>query len=248
MFTIRWTRRSKLHVRRSLLVKAIIISILILVLGFGTNTLPYLYKTVECMRLPVESSRFMAGYDYKLPGDEGYGIHIFSEYNYCTQADIEATHGYHHSTLTSAGRAELEKQHEAYRESQKFVLSKLDFQFYVPDSPEYTITDKQVMMIHSNAHAFYTVLKGDKKTGQIRELKRTDSYNICASVDPQKRYCRVIGKDSMGREVNREYDRGIHSWNSYYVGINIGETGIILSTDDDQEAIKIFGAMKLYTE
>ena len=68
--------------------------VLLIAIGFVSNTIPFTYSTIRCGRLPVESTTFMASYSYKLPGDYGYGIHSLSEYKFCTEAQIKATNGY----------------------------------------------------------------------------------------------------------------------------------------------------------
>lgn len=223
-----------------------IIVIVLLGIGLITGHTTYGLALIRCGRLPVSASRFMAGYSYVLPGESYYSVGPFQEY-YCTQQEAQKA-GFHHDPWTEGGKKEDQERRAKYNEERKFAISKLNFQFYVPNLLGYTITDMHVDMIHSNIHAFYTIVKDGKNVGQVRELKKTDNYNLCKSTNPQDSYCKVIGHDAAGREVNREYINGVKGWKSYYTSINIGDTGIILSTDNNQEALKVFGAMKLYKE
>lgn len=109
-----------------------VIIVIALPTGIFSGWLPFLFNTVRCMRLPVESTRFAAAYSYRLPGDEDYGVHSFSEYNYCTEVEIKATNGYHRSMLIEAGRRENEAEWANYRESEKFSLSKVNYTVYRP--------------------------------------------------------------------------------------------------------------------
>ncbi|HEY1085728.1 MAG TPA: hypothetical protein VGE34_03325 [Candidatus Saccharimonadales bacterium] len=246
LFTIAWTRSRKTKVTKKFFQRFTVITLALLIalpIGWLSGLLPFTYNMIRCGRLPVESTKFMASFTYKVPGDEGYGIHPFSEYGYCTQSEIQATNGYRRSTSTTAGKKEEADIWAKIREEQEFSLSKLDYKFYTPKLEGYSISNLRVNLIKGNVHSFYTVMKDGKSIGQIRELKKSDSYNICSSDDQSKRYCKVIGRDSKGREVNREYTNSRKGWKSYYTGINIGGTGIIFATNDNQEAIKVFGAM-----
>jgi hypothetical protein len=236
---------SQKNKKKYLKIGAIVIVVLLLV-GLATGHTIFAIVAIRCGEVPVSASRFAASYSYVLPGEEWYSVGPFQEY-YCNREEAEKA-GFHHHPWTEEAKKEDKERQAKYGEERKFDISKLDFQFYVPDLPGYAITDLHVNTIHSNVHAFYTVVKDGKDIGQVRELKRTDSYNICSTSDPQDRYCEVIGRDGVGRDANREYINKIKGWESYYAGINIGDTGIIFSTDDDQEALKVFGSMKLYTE
>src|SRR5688500_16329277 len=83
--------------------------LIIILLGFfagmGSGMLQYAAASMGCMRAPVTASRFMAGNSYELPGDEGYGPDIFSEY-YCTEQQAKAA-GFRRSSLTDEVRAEV---------------------------------------------------------------------------------------------------------------------------------------------
>lgn len=61
----------------------------LLVFNFFTGLISYGFTWTRCMRQPVTASRFMAGYQYYVPGNQGYGPDMFAEY-YCTEADARA--------------------------------------------------------------------------------------------------------------------------------------------------------------
>ena len=83
-----------------------ILLIALLLIALFTNIFPFVWNTIRCGQLPVESTDSAASYSYKLPGDKGYGPHIFSNYTYCTEAEIEATNGYQRNVFTEAGKEE----------------------------------------------------------------------------------------------------------------------------------------------
>jgi len=219
------------------------------IIGLGTGALPYASNVLKCGRLPVESSRFAASYSYRLPGDKGYGVHPFSEYSFCTEAEIRATNGYHRDVVTDAAKREDEANAVKREEEAKFSPSKVDYKVYVPSLEGYEYSNMRVSEIHSNIHTFYRIKKNGTVVGQVRELKSNDSYNICdPHEDPSKRYCKLIGVDGVGREIRRQYSKGLHDWHVSSAGINIEGTGIILSIESDEEAVKLLGSMKPYSE
>lgn len=64
-----------------------------LVLNFFTGIFNYAFGLIRCGRQPIAASRFMAGYDYYTPGQNGYGINPFMEY-YCSVDEVEKA-GFH---------------------------------------------------------------------------------------------------------------------------------------------------------
>lgn len=68
-----------------------IVAVIVVVSGAGK----FAYGTIRCGQLPVESTKWAGAYSYKMPGDAGYGIHMLSDYRFCTESEIKATNGYH---------------------------------------------------------------------------------------------------------------------------------------------------------
>ncbi len=69
-------------------------AVLLFLIGFVSNVIPFTYNVIRCGKQPVESSKFAAAWSYKLPGDYGYGIHLFSDYRFCTEIEAQSG-GYH---------------------------------------------------------------------------------------------------------------------------------------------------------
>lgn len=251
LFTILWTKKHKTAVTKPLLrrVGLILLGLFIfLTVGFGSNTLPYAFSTIRCLGLPVQTSDFMASKTLTMPGEKGYGPNLFNSYKFCTKKQAEAA-GYRSSVLSEEAKQKLDAQRKAQEEAKRFSPSKVDYTVYVPKLEGYEASNLELSKIQSNVHTFMRIKKNGTVIGQIRELKVNDSYNICTKPDdPNKSYCKVIGHDAQGREIKRSFRKGFKEWSSNYTGVNIDGTGIILSSDDDTEAVKILSSLQKYTE
>ncbi len=84
--------RNAVTAKNVLLVLGVIV---IIVVGFISNVIPFAYNVVRCGRLPVQSTTFASSYTYKLPGDKGYGISLFDSYHFCTEQEIKPMNMYH---------------------------------------------------------------------------------------------------------------------------------------------------------
>lgn len=100
---------------RKMQIIALIILALIIVDIFVTGFAKFVYSTVRCGKLPVETvprGFFLSATDmsgYILPGDNGYRLGAGNRY-YCTQADAERE-GIHVDPLTKEGlRQDVERQ------------------------------------------------------------------------------------------------------------------------------------------
>jgi len=233
--------------------RAIILTILIVVAtvtpaAIQTNILPYSLSTIKCGGLPVESFTVIGSSQYRLPGEDGYGINPASEYTMCTQNEAEATLAYHGREQTKAlaekGRNYLEESKEAAR----FSPEKVTYELYVPNPNIYTIEDLRISEIHQVNHSFFTVKKNGNIIGRVREVPSSNDYNLCAYNNPAERYCTQIGLSSNGSEIYREQNKGLRGWNSQYAGANIGNTGIIVQSDIDQDVIDLINAMTPYKD
>lgn len=68
---------------------------LLVVLNFFTGIVSYSFMYARCSQPPVTASKFMAGYNYYLPGQSGYGPSMFTEY-YCSEQEA-GNAGFHPS-------------------------------------------------------------------------------------------------------------------------------------------------------
>ncbi len=250
IFTIPWTKHSKPEVKKKpfLIFISILICICIAIpYSISSGFFPFTINSIRCGGLPVESSTFAASYSYRLPGDKGYGIHTFSDYNYCTQDEIKATNGYHRDVNTDAAKEEAAILRSEREEAKKFSAEKVTYQVYIPNLEGYTIDNLRLSDIDSTNHTFYNIKKNGEHIASVREVPKDNSYNICdKNANPKKRYCESIGFDSQGREILRQYANGVKGWTSSSAGTNIGDTGIIITTKADEDAIKILGSMVPY--
>lgn len=250
-FTIPWTSKHKIAVTKPLLRRIGLITLglfIFLTVGFGSNTLPFVYSTISCLRLPVQTSNFMGSHTLTMPGEKGYGPNLFNSYRFCTKEQAQAA-GYGPTVLSEEAKQKLEAQQKAREEAERFSPSKVPYTVYSPVLEGYEASNFRLSTIQSNIHTFIRIKKNGTVIGELRELKSDDSYNICTEPDdPNESYCKVIGHDSQGREIKRSYRKGFKEWTSSYVGINIDGTGIILSSDDDTEAVNILSSLQKYTE
>ncbi len=250
LFAIPWTHKYQTKVTIKLLKKTgliVIITFIILMYGLGSNAFAYSWGVIRCGHLPVESGNLMSS-SYTLPGEKGYGLNSFASYQYCTQQEAESA-GYHRDTVTLANQEQAAQQQAARAEAEKFSPSKVSYTVYVPTAQGYVVANMKLSTIQSNIHTFYDIKKNGTIIGQVRELGINDSYNICdPHANASESYCKVIGHDAAGREIKREFTKGIKDWRSSYTGVNIGGTGIILQSDDDTEAVTILSSMQIYSE
>lgn len=65
----------------------------VLILNLFTGIFSYVYGFARCGKQPVAASRFMAGYHYYIPGENGYSVNAFMEY-YCSVEEAEEA-GFH---------------------------------------------------------------------------------------------------------------------------------------------------------
>jgi hypothetical protein len=248
-FTIPWTRKHRIQVTKPFLWRAGLITLglfIVFTIGVGSGTLQFAYGIARCKGLPVQSSDFMASYTYYLPGDDNYRPSLLSSYKYCNQEQAEAA-GYRPSVVSEEAKQDALEMQMARDEAQRFSADKVDYQVFIPSVEGYSVDDLRLSEIKGNQHTFMRIKKEGTVIGQIRELRIDDSYNVCKeSDDPDKDYCTVIGKDSQGREIKRAFHNGLKGWKSGYVGINIEGTGIILSSEDDAEALKILSTLQKY--
>jgi len=254
LFIIPWTEKAKLEVTKRGIIYTVGVSFIVFVLvlmGLVTNVIPFGYATVRCGHLPVESSRFMADFSYKLPGDIGYGVNMFSEYRFCTEADIKSTGGYHRNVFTEAARLEAEALRAAREEAAKFSPSKIDYQVYVPKLEGFTVGDFVLRdMSSGDTQTFFSLRKDNSTVGfSFREGKIPNDYQLCRH---EKYTCEVIGKDKDGNIVQKQTS-GRESNPIVYYGVNRGDTFINIGQGrdvnySDEAMIGIINTLEVYRE
>lgn len=251
LFIIPWTKKHNITITKPLLRRVGLVTLglfIFLTIGLGSGTLPYAISTVGCLGLPVQTSNFMGSHTLKMPNESGYGPSLLSSYKYCTKEQAEAA-GYRSSVVSEEAKQKAKAQEEARKEAKRFSVSKVDYIVYTPTHPEYEVSNLELSTIKSNIHTFMRIKKNGTVIGQIRELKSNDSYNICLKDDdPNESYCKVIGHDPQGREIKRSFTNSRRGWESRYVGVTINDTGVILSSDDDAEAVAILSSLQEYKE
>lgn len=77
----------------------VVIMVVVIPLGYFTKVIPYTFTSINCGGLPVKTSEHGGERTYTLPGERGYGISVFSNYDYCTEKEaVEA--GYERNILS----------------------------------------------------------------------------------------------------------------------------------------------------
>lgn len=213
----------------------LVILILLIPLAIWSNLFAYEYFFFKCQDKPTE----VFGNYYRIPYDEGYGIHPGSDYSNCSYT---APPDKIRDPSTKAGMA-LTKKDE---------LPKANYDLYIPDGYEFTQPSS-----HSQGNnELETNFKVTTKTNiifRVRELNKNSDFsytNLCSKPPEGSWSGTVIGNDNKGRAICRtNLSKYIKD---YIVGINIGRTAIMLQTPVgseaslNSEAIAIFSSMKPY--
>ncbi len=84
--------------KKSTMILLIVFMVIVVPLGYFTKVIPFTFTAINCGTMPVKTQGHVGQKMYTMPGERGYGISMFSNYNYCTEQ--EAIHaGYERSTL-----------------------------------------------------------------------------------------------------------------------------------------------------
>lgn len=235
------TKKPK-HKKAAITLLVSIIVLLVFFAGMGSGMLQYTMASIGCMRAPVTASRFMASNTYELPGEEGYGPDIFSEY-YCTEQQAKAA-GFRHSPLTGEARVEAESQRQKWEEEKHFSPEKVDFKVYIPGSDGYTIGKAEISsMSATNKQVFFPIKKDGYRVANAREGRVPNDYELCTGAQDS---CEIVGTDIAGRQIKKQTaNRDIISY-----GTSIGDTFINLEAVSSeltiQDVLTIFGSMTEY--
>jgi hypothetical protein len=254
LFIIQWTKQLKTPVTKKAVkysVVTLVIAGIITGIGIMLNVIPFAYAMARCGQLPIESSRFMADYSYRLPGDEGYGLNVFSEYRFCTQEEIVATNGYHRNVNTDAAKAEAEANRLKREEEGRFEPAKVDYQVFLVKMEGFEVTDLRLSEMSSNdLQTFFNLKKPGTKIGfNVREGKIPSTYELCR----HKEYkCEEIGHDTHGNVIRKQTTNHVKRPIIYY-SVNIGETFINIGQGgstyySDSEMIGVFNSLIPYSE
>ena len=249
---IQWSKTMQSQVPKrflSFLLLGLIVLATLTPIAITTNTLAYSLNTIRCGGLPIESFDVIGSSHYRLPSDDGYGIKSTSSYTLCSQDEAEATLGYHITEPTKALAEKGQKYLEDSQEKARFSPEKVTYQLYVPNPEVYTIEDLKISEIQQVNHSFYYVRKDGVRIGEVRQVPIDNAYNLCDhDNNPSKRYCKRIGSSLNGIEIYREYNNGLRGVTSQYAGANIGNTGIIVRSDIDQNVIDLINALVPYRD
>lgn len=251
LFVITWTKITKTKVTKQGIVHLVSTTLVVLgivALGLISNVIPFGYAVIRCGQLPVELTKFMADYSYRLPEDKGYRVNVFSEYTFCTQEQIKATNGYHRNVNTDAAKAETEANRIAREEAESFSTSKVDYQVYTPKLEGYVVENLKVSEINSSVQTFFSLRKINTNIGfSFREGKIPSSYQICRLEQSQ---CLPIGIDKYGNTVQKQISGSAKSPIVYYgvnregTFINIGQGAHVNYSDEDM--INIINSLEPY--
>lgn len=228
--------------KRAIIVLASILVILGFLAGTGSGVLQYALAAVGCMGAPVAASRFMAGYSYELPGDQGYGPGVFNEY-YCSEQEARSA-GFHPSPGTDAAEKQDQEFERIREEEKRFSPEKLDYKVYVTTG----VHEHRELEISSmgssgvNKQVFFAVRKGGYVVANIREGKIPNDYEVCTGSEDS---CEVIGATVMGSPIKKQ----IANKDIVTYGAAIDDTFINVSTDlSEQDVLDIFNSLTEYKD
>jgi hypothetical protein len=252
-FTLFWTNKHKTEVTKSLIKRLSLIFIGVVLLGtiiLGSGAHRFVIGVIKCKALPVETVSFFTK-NLVLPGQHGYGLDPMATYDYCTEESAR-TAGYGPKVISqeekAADEAKAQAAEAARIEAERFAPEKVNYVVYVPSLAGYESSQFRLSQILGVQHTFFRIKKNGTVIGQVREIPVDNDYNLCLKPDTTTSKCEVIGHDKVGREIHRSFSMQRSGWSSNYVGINIGGTGIILSSDNDAEAIQLLSSLQQYKE
>lgn len=86
------------HTQKSIMILLVVIMVVVIPMGYVTKVIPYFSTRMSCGQPPVEAMDSLGNKTYRLPSDNGYGISMFSSYDYCTEDQAKAA-GYQHTVI-----------------------------------------------------------------------------------------------------------------------------------------------------
>jgi hypothetical protein len=236
----------KVIVTKSRLEWAILIILIVSVTAAQVSGLyPYIYNYARCDGAPLE----VRGSYYRIPYDDIYGIHIGSDYGRCFDGlptDLQR------DPSTKAERAKEKKQAD---EANRLKRLAAEYKIYVPNG--YAISSINTSEQGDGLQTMFSIIVDGDRRFSVREMKKDSDFsytNLCSKPAEENWSGTIIGKDDKGREICRT---NISKYiKEYIVGINIGETAIMLQAANNTaeeseslnaEAIAIFSTMTSYS-
>lgn len=222
--------------------------ILLIPLGIYTNFFAFEFRYFQCRDWPLE----LRGSYYRLPSDEGYGIHSDSDYSYC---QFEYPRNSIRDPSTTMGAKIAAKKAETEQKMRDFSPSVLGFTLYTPKNYKVSKLPDTHALNMQNSEVRYAITTNGGFDFDARVMSKNSnmSYtNLCSRPSSENWSGVVIGKDSAGRDICRaQLSKYIKK---YIVGVNIGNTGIMLQAplgkisekSLDAEVTRIFSSMEAY--
>lgn len=202
---------------------------------------PYTYNYARCGDAPLEVRKPY----YRIPTDNGYGIHIGSDYSRCFDrfpTDLQR------DPTTRIGAKLL----KASKDKTDFTHGVDGYTVYTPKG--YPIAHLGKSGQPGYVETTYTTSSGDVQF-RVREMKKDSimSYtNLCDKPPEDGWSGEVTGKDTEGRKICRAH---MPHEQEYIVGVNIGNTAIMLQARLDKSeaelnaaATTLFSAIQPYSK
>lgn len=86
------------HLQKSIMTVLVVMMVVVIPMGYVTKVIPYFFIRMNCGQPPVETMDSLGNKTYRLSSDKGYGVSMFSNYDYCTEAQAKAA-GYQHTVI-----------------------------------------------------------------------------------------------------------------------------------------------------
>jgi hypothetical protein len=86
------------HTQKSIMIVLVVIMVVVIPMGYVTKVIPYFFTRMNCGQSPIETMDSLGNKTYRLPSDKGYGVSMFSSYDYCTEDQAKAA-GYQHTVV-----------------------------------------------------------------------------------------------------------------------------------------------------
>lgn len=186
----------------------------------------------------------LEGKYYRIPGDKGYGIHHGSDYHICSYAQPP---GYQRDPSTLAGAVQIREANQLYKQEHPLP----NYTVYVPSGYKISEITTGEQGGQPETTFYLTTSTGIHFT--VYELQKDGDFsytNLCSKPAQVNWSGTIIGHDSAGREICKTNPSKYVT--DYIVGVNIGNTGLMLETannpnvDLNAQATAIFSSMKPY--
>lgn len=153
----------------------------------------YAYGYAVCRDKPLE----IRGNYYKIPYDEGYGIHAGSDYDRCWG---ESTMDLQRDPATKAGKIAAAQS----AEERDLSVRSLGYALYIPANYIMTELNKSPQTDKKNVNVGYQVTTNSGNKYDIREMNKESDFNyasLCSMPKQKYWYGVVIGKDKYNQPI-----------------------------------------------